>query len=75
MEYRPEFVGLSALMTMGLPEMKNVINALTEASLRDGMRIIIGGPPTSNEFAKEIGADGYGRDAQDGFKLLESWLK
>lgn len=74
-EHKPEFLGMSALISTCTPEMKDVIEALTEAGLRDGLKIVIGGPPVSQDFASQIGADGYARDAPKGVKLLEGWLK
>jgi 5-methyltetrahydrofolate--homocysteine methyltransferase len=51
-------------------EMGNVIGALTEAGIRDQVRILIGGAPTSAAFAHEIGADAHCRDAFQAIDLL-----
>jgi len=60
-----DIVGLSALLTMTMPALKETVAALDEAGLRDKTRIMIGGAPLTQEFADEIGADGFGRDAWD----------
>jgi len=56
-------LGLSALLTTTMPEMKNVIDALKEAGLRDRVKVFIGGAPVTQSFADEIGADYYSTDA------------
>jgi len=60
---KPDVVALSALLTTTMVEMKNTITALTEAGLRDSVKIVIGGAPVTQAFADEIGADGYGYDS------------
>ncbi len=69
-------LGLSALLTTTMIEMKTVIDALVKEGMREKVKVIIGGAPTSQEFASEIGADGYAPDAisaKDKIKeLLES---
>jgi uroporphyrinogen decarboxylase len=62
-EEKPDVLGLSALLTSTMTEMKVVIGALTEAGLRNEVKIIIGGAPVTSEFAIQIGADGYALDA------------
>jgi 5-methyltetrahydrofolate--homocysteine methyltransferase len=60
---RPNIVGLSALLTTTMPMMKLVIESLTEAGVRDTVKIMVGGAPVTEKFAQEIGADGYAPDA------------
>jgi 5-methyltetrahydrofolate--homocysteine methyltransferase len=60
---RPNIVGLSALLTTTMPMMKLVIESLTEAGVRDTVKIMVGGAPVTEKFAKEIGANGYAPDA------------
>jgi len=60
---QPKILALSALLTTTMPEFAKIIDALTEADLRDRVRIMVGGAPVSAHFAKSIGADGYGKDA------------
>ena len=64
------YLGLSALLTTTMREMGNVIGALKSAGLRDRVRVLIGGAPTSEAFAREIGADAYCRDAFQAVDLL-----
>lgn len=61
-EHNAQIIGLSALLTTTMPAMKTTIQAIREAGL-SAVKIIIGGAPITQEFAKEIGADGYGPDA------------
>jgi corrinoid protein of di/trimethylamine methyltransferase len=53
-----EYLGLSALLTTTMPEMKAVLDALREAGLRERVRVAIGGAPATQRYADEIGADG-----------------
>lgn len=56
-------VGLSALLTVTMPMMKTIIDALAEAGLRDKVKVMVGGAPVTQQFADRIGADGYGESA------------
>ncbi len=62
-EHRPAVVGLSALLTTTMREMRQTIAELRKAGVMDGVRTIIGGAPVTQEFADTIGADGYATDA------------
>jgi 5-methyltetrahydrofolate--homocysteine methyltransferase len=73
-EHKPEILGMSCLMTVTMVGMKDVISALTEAGLRNTTKIIVGGCPVSQEFASQIGADYYSRDAGSTAALLERLL-
>jgi 5-methyltetrahydrofolate--homocysteine methyltransferase len=57
--HQPNMVGLSALLTTTMPKMKEVIESLVEAGLRTSVKVIVGGAPVTEKFAKDIGADGY----------------
>jgi 5-methyltetrahydrofolate--homocysteine methyltransferase len=59
----PDLVGMSALLTTTMPAMKSTVEALTEAGLRDQVKVIVGGAPVTDGFAQQIGADGYAPDA------------
>jgi len=59
----PDLVGMSALLTTTMPAMKDTLDALTTAGLRDKVKVMIGGAPVTQRFADEIGADGYAPDA------------
>jgi 5-methyltetrahydrofolate--homocysteine methyltransferase len=60
---RPQILAMSALLTTTMIEMKNVIEALKEAGLRGEVKVIVGGAPVTQNFADQIGADGYAYDA------------
>ncbi len=61
--YQPDLIGCSALLTTTMPKMKVVVEALKEAGLRDQVKVMIGGAPITNQYAREIGADIYAADA------------
>ena len=56
-------IALSALLTTTMPAMKDTIDALSEAGVRDQVKVMIGGAPVTQNYADEIGADGYAADA------------
>ena len=62
-EHQPDILGMSALLTTTMPYMKVVIDALTERGIRSNYIILVGGAPLNEEFAENIGADAYCRDA------------
>jgi 5-methyltetrahydrofolate--homocysteine methyltransferase len=68
-DYQPDFLGLSALLTTTMPEMEIVIKLLRREKL--DVRVIIGGPNVSSEYAKRIGAYGAARNIAEGLKLFE----
>jgi len=70
-EHKPDIVGLSALLTTTMRQMAHTIKALEEAGLRDQVKIMVGGAPVDEEFAKKIGADGYGSNAVAGSELAK----
>jgi len=61
--HQPAILGLSAMLTTTMLNMKTTIEAINAAGLRSTVKVIIGGAPVSQKFADEIGADGYARDA------------
>ena len=72
LEHKAEFLGLSALMTTTMQEIPAVIALLREKSPQT--KVIIGGAVITEEFAQEAGADGFGRDAVQAVKLMDSFL-
>jgi len=62
-EANADIVGASALLTTTLLEQKRLIDSLVEAGLRDKVKVMVGGAPVTENFSKEIGADGYANDA------------
>jgi 5-methyltetrahydrofolate--homocysteine methyltransferase len=68
-EQKPQILGLSALLTTTMPEMKKAISALTENGIREQVKVMVGGAPLSQSFADSIGADGYAKDASEAVTL------
>ena len=62
-EHKPSIVAMSALLTTTMMAMKSTIEALVEAGVRDNVKIMVGGAPVTERFAKEIGADGFAPEA------------
>jgi 5-methyltetrahydrofolate--homocysteine methyltransferase len=62
-EHKPQVIGLSALLTTTMLAMKDTIEVLKEEGLRDSVKVIVGGAPVTQDFADEIGADGWAPDA------------
>jgi 5-methyltetrahydrofolate--homocysteine methyltransferase len=61
--HKSNILGLSALLTTTMPKMKEVIESLVEAGVRKSVKVMVGGAPVTEKFAKDIGADGYAPDA------------
>jgi 5-methyltetrahydrofolate--homocysteine methyltransferase len=70
--HQPAVVGLSALLTTTMPNMKTTIEALKTAGLRDQVKVIIGGAPVTAAYARDIGADGFAPDASRAVTLTKS---
>jgi corrinoid protein of di/trimethylamine methyltransferase len=64
-EHQPHILGLGAYMTTTMLEMKGIIAELEKQGLRRKLKVMVGGVPTSQEFADQIGADAWGKDALD----------
>ena len=64
-EYEPQIIGMSALLTTTMPNMGRTIQALEDSGLRDVVSTMVGGAPVTQEFADDMGADRYGKDAID----------
>jgi 5-methyltetrahydrofolate--homocysteine methyltransferase len=62
-EHEVHLMGMSALLTTTMPNMGKTIEAFIDADLRERVKIMVGGAPVTQEFADEMGADGYGKDA------------
>jgi 5-methyltetrahydrofolate--homocysteine methyltransferase len=73
-EHRAQLVGLSALLTTTMVNMRGTIEALKEAGLRDRTRVLVGGAPVTQRWADEIGADGYAPDAATGVEVARQLL-
>jgi 5-methyltetrahydrofolate--homocysteine methyltransferase len=73
-KHQPQVVGMSALLTTTMREMKGTIETLQEAGLRNRVKVMIGGAPVTERFAKEIGADGYAPDAASAVDCVKGLL-
>ena len=71
-EEKPQFLGLSALLTSTMVRIKDTIEALIENELRDKVKVIIGGAAVSEEFAQSVGADGYGADGFQAVRVVDA---
>jgi 5-methyltetrahydrofolate--homocysteine methyltransferase len=69
-----DIVALSALLTVTMPSMKTTIEALRAAGLRERVKVLIGGAPVTEEYAAQIGADGYGTSAATAVPLARRVL-
>jgi 5-methyltetrahydrofolate--homocysteine methyltransferase len=72
-EEKPDYLGLSALLTTTMVEMDVVIKTLAEGGLRDKVKVLIGGAAVSDEYAAEIGADAFCADGFSAIKTLEKF--
>jgi 5-methyltetrahydrofolate--homocysteine methyltransferase len=72
LEHKPQVVGMSALLTTTMPSMGTTVKALLEAGVREQVKVMIGGAPVTDAFAKQIGADGYAPDASSAVRLAKS---
>jgi corrinoid protein of di/trimethylamine methyltransferase len=70
-EYKPDVVGLSALLTTTLPQQKVVIDELVKAGLRNQVKLMVGGAPATEEWASAIGADAYAQHAPDAVRVAQ----
>ncbi|MEW6402665.1 MAG: corrinoid protein [Chloroflexota bacterium] len=68
-QIKPNILGLSALLTTTMSELRNVIEALESSGLRKSVKVMVGGAPVDAKFAEKIGADGYGKDAAQAVEL------
>jgi len=74
-EYKPDILGLSALLTTTMSEMKRVIDALKAKGLQHTLRVMVGGAPVNEKFANAIGADAYGADAGEAVDVAKRLMK
>lgn len=74
-EFKPQVVGLSGFLTLAYDPMKNTVQALKNAGLRDKVKIMIGGGQIDEQIRQYAGADAYGKDAMTAVTLAKSWVK
>lgn len=73
-EIKPQILGMSGVLTLALDAMKNTVDALQAAGLRDDIKIIIGGNPVTEDACKQIGADAFTTNAAEGVKICQGWV-
>jgi corrinoid protein of di/trimethylamine methyltransferase len=73
-KYKPQVVCMSALLTVTMPGMKLTIDSLETAGIRTQVRVLIGGAPVTQQYANEIGADGYSENASGAVTLVRNLL-
>ncbi|MEN8244372.1 MAG: corrinoid protein [Thermodesulfobacteriota bacterium] len=74
-KHNVDVIGLSSLMTTTMPYQKEVIDTLKEMGLRDKFSVLVGGGPTNQQWAEDIGADGYGETAMDAVNVAKKLLQ
>jgi 5-methyltetrahydrofolate--homocysteine methyltransferase len=74
-EKQPHLVCLSALLTVTMPSMKTTIDALAQAGVRQQVKVLIGGAPITQQYADQIGADGYGENAASAVTLARRLMQ
>ena len=73
-EVEPDIVGLSGLLTIAFGSMKETIDAIHSAGLREKLKIVVGGPQVDDQIRKYSGADAYCQDAMCGVSLAKEWI-
>jgi 5-methyltetrahydrofolate--homocysteine methyltransferase len=73
-DFEPQVVGLSGFLTLAFDAMKETVEAIKAAGLRDGVKIMIGGGQVNEKIQEYAGADAYGRDAMAGVSLAKKWV-
>jgi len=73
-EHKAQLMGMSALLTTTMPSMSTTIKALEEAGVRDKVKVMVGGAPVTDAFAKQIGADGFAPDASSAVRKAKALL-
>lgn len=73
-EVNPDIVGMSGVLTLALDSMKNTVEEMKKAGVRDNVKIIIGGNPVTQEACTNIGADAFTDNAAEGIKICQSWV-
>lgn len=73
-EHNADIVGMSALLTTTMPKMKETMEAMENAGIRDQVKVLVGGAPVTENYADEIGADGYGYDAGSAVRIAKEYM-
>ena len=70
----PQIVGFSGVLTLAIDSMKKTVDALTEAGLRDKVKIAIGGNAVNEEVCRHVGADAWSKNAAEAVKICREWV-
>jgi methanogenic corrinoid protein MtbC1 len=73
-KYKPNIVALSALLSTTREYMRDIIEAIKQANLRDNIKILVGGRPVTPEFAREIGADATATNPVEALEICKNWM-
>jgi 5-methyltetrahydrofolate--homocysteine methyltransferase len=73
-EHKADIVGMSALLTTTMPKMRETMEAMENAGIRDQVKMLVGGAPVTEKYAGEIGADGYGYDAGSAVRIAKAYM-
>ncbi len=73
-EIKPDVVGLSGLLTLAIESMKETIEGIKEAGMRDQLKIIIGGPFLTKNYCEYVGADAFTHSAMEGIEKIKGWI-
>jgi 5-methyltetrahydrofolate--homocysteine methyltransferase len=73
-EHQPNIVGMSSLLTTTMMKIESTIQQLVTDGVRDQVKIIVGGAPVTQEFADDVGADGYSEDASTAVELCDRMM-
>lgn len=74
-EHKPDIVGMSALITTTMPMMQKTLQAFEEAEIRNRVKVMVGGAPVSESYARQIGADGYAGDGASAVEAVASLIE
>nr|NIV40684.1 methionine synthase [Anaerolineae bacterium] len=73
-EFQPQVVGLSGFLTLAFDAMKDTVDAIEAAGLRDQVKIVLGGGQVTDKIVEYAGADAYGDDAMTAVNLAKKWI-
>lgn len=74
-ESKAKVLGLSGLLTLAFDSMRETIDAVTAAGLRNSVKVMVGGSPVDGNVCKAVGADDWGANAQQAVKLAKQWYQ
>jgi methanogenic corrinoid protein MtbC1 len=72
--YYPQILGLSGVLTLSIASMKRTVDAISDAGLREGLKITIGGNAVNEEICRYVGADAWSKNAREAVKIFETWF-